>query len=53
MLYWRSPFNISTEKFDLEWNHVSGVKFAESCRAGGKWAYEEYLQNKFIKYFDK
>ena len=27
--------------FNLEQNHVYGVKFAEFCRAGGKWAYEE------------
>ena len=25
-------------------NHVSGIKFAKSCRAGGKWTYDEYLQ---------
>ena len=28
----------------MEWNHIPGFEFAESCRAGGKWAYEEYLQ---------
>ena len=24
--------------------HVLAIKFSESCRAGGKWAYKEYLQ---------
>ena len=29
-------FNISTGKFNLEKNHVLGIKFADSCRAGRK-----------------
>ena len=32
----RSLFNISTENFNLEQNRFPGIKFAESCRAGGK-----------------
>ena len=28
----------------LEQNHVSDIKFAESSRAAGKWAYEWHLQ---------
>ena len=31
-----SLFNISTENIKLEWNHVSGIKLTESCRADGK-----------------
>ena len=41
--------------FNLEWNHVPDIKVAESCRAGGKWAYEEYLLKnlpKFLFLFD-
>ena len=33
----------STKKFNLEWNRITGFKFAEFCKAGGKWTYEEYL----------
>ena len=29
-------FNISTENFNLESNHVSGIKFTEFRRTGGK-----------------
>ena len=32
---YRSLFNISSENFNLELNHVPGIKVAESCRAGG------------------
>ena len=32
----RRLFNISSENFYLEQNHVLGIKLAESCRAGGK-----------------
>ena len=39
--YWRSLFNVFTENFNLEQNHVSGIKFAQFCTAGGN---EEYLQ---------
>ena len=31
-------------------NHVLAKKFTESCRAGGKWAYKEYLQ-KYLPVF--
>ena len=41
---YRSLFSISSENFNLELNHVLVIKFAESCRAGGKWAQEEHLQ---------
>ena len=27
------------------------MKFNESCRAGGKWAYEKYFQEKKKQYF--
>ena len=37
--------DISSVNFNLEYNHVAGIEFAESCRAGGKWAYEKYVQN--------
>ena len=30
----------------MEYNHVSDIKLAESCRAGSKGAYEVYLQKK-------
>ena len=33
---WRSLFNISSVNFNLEQNHVPGIKYAESCTAGGK-----------------
>ena len=36
--------NISTENFDLEFNHIVGIKLDESWRGGGKRAYAEYLQ---------
>ena len=39
----------------MEENHVPGIKFGESCLAGGKWAYEQYLQKKlsvFLFLFD-
>ena len=48
--YSRSRFNISTEIFHLEQSHASTIKFAEFCRAGGKWAHEEYLQKSY-EYF--
>ena len=31
----------------LIWNHVPGIIFAESCRAGDKRAYEAYRQKNF------
>ena len=33
---WFSLFNIYTGNFNLKYNQFSGIKFAESCRAGGK-----------------
>ena len=33
---YRSLFNISSENFNLEYNHAPVIKFAESCKAGGK-----------------
>ena len=39
-------FNISSVKFNLKQNHAPDIKFAEFCTAGGKWAYEKYLQKK-------
>ena len=30
---------------------IKGIKFADSCRAGGKWAYEEYIQRNSQKLF--
>ena len=32
----RVSFNISSENDNLEQNHLSDIKFAESCRASGK-----------------
>ena len=32
------------KNFNLELNHISAVKFTESCRAGGKWADKVYFQ---------
>ena len=46
---------VSSEKFNLEYNHVPAIKFADYWRTGGKWAYEEYLQKKlpiFLFLFD-
>ena len=50
MKYLASFFNISSENFNLEQIHLLCIKFAESCRAGGKGAYNEYLE-KFYQHF--
>ena len=39
--YYENDFS---KNFNLKWNHVLAINFTESCRAGGKWACERYLQ---------
>ena len=45
MKYFASVVSLmfSTKKLNLEWNRITGFKFAEFRRAGGKWTYEEYV----------
>ena len=48
---YRSLFSISSVNFNLELNHVPGIKFAESFTAGGKWVYEQYVQKNLPIFF--
>ena len=55
MKYLASVVPLIFQAETLNWNHVPGIKFAEPCRAGGEWAYEEYLQKNlqiFLFLFD-